>query len=45
MMLTAYSQAYLSDEDFARVFKVRREVFNAWPKWKQTKAKQELALF
>jgi hypothetical protein len=41
----SHLEAYLSDEDFERVFKVKRDVFNAWPKWKQTKSKQELALF
>jgi len=36
---------YLSDEDFAKVFKVSRKEFEGQPKWKRDGAKKAAKLF
>jgi len=38
-------EAYLTDEDFAAMFKMAREDFNALPKWKQATLKKKAKLF
>lgn len=41
----ARKEQYLQDGVFRGLFKMSKEEFNAWPKWKQEKKKKELELF
>ncbi|GMH43531.1 hypothetical protein BSKO_11453 [Bryopsis sp. KO-2023] len=41
----ARKEQYLSDEDFATIFKISRDEFSSMPAWKQTRAKKDAGLF
>jgi septin family protein len=38
-------EAYLTDEDFEKVFKMTRQKYYEQPKWKQLRQKKEVGLF
>jgi hypothetical protein len=38
-------EQYLSPYDFMDIFKVKKQEFETWPKWKKTKAKRKVKLF